>query len=157
VFTIRPYRPEDRPEVERCFAELCDYEHVLDKFTLPGEPVAAPYMDWLLVECAQNQGAIFVAEIDDQVVGYASMYVRRDDDITVSLNEYLYVNDFIVNATYRGQSIGSALLARAEAYAREIGQKVLKLHVLANNDPALSVYRRFGLQPYVLSMLKELD
>jgi hypothetical protein len=49
------------------------------------------------------------------------------------------------------------LLAQAETYAREIGQKMLQLHVLTNNDNALSVYGRFGLQPYVTTMLKALD
>jgi ribosomal protein S18 acetylase RimI-like enzyme len=157
MFTIRPYRPEDRPQVEHCFAELTNYEHALDKFTVPGEPVAAPYMNWLLEECAQNQGAIFVAEADGRIAGFVSIYVEHSKDITVSLNEYLHISDLVVLAEYRGQGIGSTLLARAEAYAREIGQKVLKLHVLANNEDALSVYHRFGLQPHLLSMLKELD
>lgn len=157
MFTIRSYRTEDREQVECRFAELSDYEHVLDKFTLPGASVAAPHMDWLLAECAQNQGAIFVAEENGIIVGFLSTYVEHDLDITVSLSEYLHISDLIVAAQYRGQGIGSALLAQAEVYAREIGQKVLKLNVLANNEDALSVYRHFGLQPYLLSMLKELD
>ena len=157
MFTIRAYRPEDRPQVERRFAELSDYEHILDKFTVPGDAVAAPHMDWLLAECAQNQGVIFVAEADGVIAGFVSTYVEHDPDITVNLSEYLHIGDLIVAEAYRGQGIGSALLAEAEGYAREIGQKVIKLNVLANNDNELSIYQRFGLQPYLLTMLKEVD
>jgi ribosomal protein S18 acetylase RimI-like enzyme len=157
MFTIRPYRTEDRERVERRFAQLSDYEHTLDKFTNPGESVAAPHMDWLLAECAQNQGAIFVAETEGVIVGFVSTYVEHEQDISVNLSEYLHICDLIVTAEHRGRGIGSALLAQAEAYAREIGQKVIKLNVLANNEDALSVYRRFGLKAHMLTMLKELD
>lgn len=157
MFAIRPYRPEDRQQVERHFAEMLNYERVLDKHTVPGEPVAAPYMDWLLVECARKQGMIYVADKAGEVIGFVSVYVEHEPDITTAFNEYLYICDFVVSAAHRGQGIGSALLAQAEAYAREVGQKKLQLHVLTNNDNALSVYRRFGLKPYVMTMLKELD
>jgi ribosomal protein S18 acetylase RimI-like enzyme len=157
MFTIRPYQSEDRQQVERCIAEMLNYERVLDKHSVQGEPVAAPYMDWLLAECAQKQGAIFVAEVQSNLVGFVSLYVEYEYDITTDFNQYVYISDFIVSAEHRGAGIGSALLAEAEAYARQIGQKMLKLDVLANNDNALSVYQRFGLKPYVMSMLKELD
>lgn len=157
MFTIRPYQPEDRQQVESRFAEMLNYERVLDKHTVQGESVAADYMDWLLAECAQKQGMIYVAEAQGNVVGFVTLYVVHEFDITTAFNEYVYISDFGVSATHRGQGIGSALLAQAEAYAREIGQKMLKLDVLTNNDNALSVYRRFGLQPYVMSMLKELE
>ena len=157
MYRIRPYRPEDRQQVELRFAEMLNYERGLDKHTVQGEPVATPYMEWLLAECAQKQGMIFVAEAASEVVGFVSLYVEHEPDITTDFNDYVYISDFSVSAVHRGRGIGSALLAQAETYAREIGQKMLKLDVLTNNDIALSVYRRFGLHPYVMSMLKELD
>jgi GNAT superfamily N-acetyltransferase len=136
---------------------MLNYERMLDKFTLPGESVASRYMDWLLAECEQKQGAVFVAETEGILVGLLSLYVEQEPDITASLNEYLYVSDFVVTSEYRGQGIGGILLAQADAYAREVGQKTMLLHVLAENDGAMSVYRHFGLQPHVLTMIKELE
>lgn len=50
-----------------------------------------------------------------------------------------------VRADWRGQGVGSALLARAIAWARAGGVITrIELHVYARNAPAIALYRKFG-------------
>ena len=51
---------------------------------------------------------------------------------------------------HRGQGVGQALLAAAEAHARERGCCKLTLEVLTGNAVALRSYERFGFAPYAL-------
>jgi len=60
------------------------------------------------------------------------------------------VHDIVVHQTVRGRGIGQALLAWAEARARQLGCCKLTLEVLSNNARAMASYRAFGFAPYVL-------
>jgi ribosomal protein S18 acetylase RimI-like enzyme len=50
----------------------------------------------------------------------------------------------MVAATARRRGIGWALLAEAEAWARDVGVRKLELHVFPHNMPAIRLYERFG-------------
>ena len=50
----------------------------------------------------------------------------------------------------------SALLQRAEAYARERGMTVLRINVLAKNEVAGQLYRTLGFSDYRIQLLKRL-
>jgi RimJ/RimL family protein N-acetyltransferase len=48
------------------------------------------------------------------------------------------------------------LLAEAERLTREAGLKRLMIGALAANEPACRIYERFGFEPYVSLLVKEL-
>ena len=56
----------------------------------------------------------------------------------------LNVHDLAVVPEYRGRKIGEALLAAAEAHARESGFCKLTLETQAANTRARALYKRFG-------------
>lgn len=69
---------------------------------------------------------------------------------TFAAKPLLNIHDIVVRAGQRGQGIGQALIAWAEARARELGCCKLTLEVLSNNQRALGCYAAAGFAPYVL-------
>lgn len=58
-----------------------------------------------------------------------------------------HIKDIAVHPDYRGRGVGSTLLERALVRLAGEGTRTVKLEVRASNDPAQSLYRRFGFEP----------
>lgn len=58
-----------------------------------------------------------------------------------------HIKDIAVHPDYRGRGVGSMLLERALVRLAGEGTQTAKLEVRASNDPAQSLYRRFGFDP----------
>ena len=78
---------------------------------------------------------------DEQDAGYtqASWPVAASDD------EVAVIHLLAVSPTVRGLHIGAALVNAAARIARERGKRAIRLDVVANNDPAVNLYRSCGL------------
>ena len=157
TYTIRLYQPVDRPQVEACLFELQEFEQRFDKFTLPARETIAMYMTELLELCERHNGRIYVAEHEGIVVGMVSAYLKHEDDVLTSLNDYVYVSDIVLLPDHRGQRLGSTLLELIEAYAREVGYALMVIGALAPNDAALRTYRKFGFRDREVTLVKELN
>ncbi len=59
----------------------------------------------------------------------------------------LLMDGLAVDAAYRGQGIGTALLEAVCAYAREHGYTSVRLDVVDTNPRARALYERFGFAP----------
>jgi len=57
------------------------------------------------------------------------------------------VNNIAVDPTWQGRSLGSAILLDLVRVALERGARHLTLEVRVGNDPAIALYRRFGMAP----------
>lgn len=62
-----------------------------------------------------------------------------------------------VAADRRGQGIGAALMADAEARARAAGARLMQLTTHKSRDRAHAFYRRLGYEPSHLGMKRRLD
>lgn len=62
-----------------------------------------------------------------------------------------------VDPQHRRRGIGTALMHRAEAWARERGDRQIGLQVFASNQAALSLYSNLGFQVQSLWMVKLLE
>jgi GNAT superfamily N-acetyltransferase len=84
----------------------------------------------------------FVAEIEGQVVGYASAQIKRQEgaaDIGI-------VSYNAVDPDYRGRGIGTALMRRVESYLKGEGVRVLAVWTLEADEPARRMYERMGFE-----------
>jgi ribosomal protein S18 acetylase RimI-like enzyme len=126
-------------------------------------------------QLAKDRGGAFVAELDSRLVGvvytepplptwreglaYAGMAlgelglwgsIRALPGALLldypSTPGDLYISELTVAEAARGRRIGQALLDAAARQGREQGKRRLTLHVAANNDPAIRLYRRYGFQ-----------
>ena len=86
----------------------------------------------------ENENVIFLAESKDEVIGFLSVEVHRED------RDYLYLDDFSVSTNCRGNGIGNALLKEAEKYGKSLSIPACLLHVEKSNERAFKFYERNG-------------
>jgi len=88
-----------------------------------------------------------LAWLDGNAVGLIDCFAGFS---TFAARPLLNVHDIVVHRDVRGRGVGQALLAWAEARARELGCCKLTLEVLSNNTRAMRSYEQAGFAPYVL-------
>jgi GNAT superfamily N-acetyltransferase len=124
---------------------LDEYARTPEGGGMPLDPGAIEHLPDLLA--ARSHYAGWLAFVGDHAVGLVNCF---EGVSTFRARPLLNIHDIVVSADWRGRGIGRALLAAAEAGARERGCCKLTLEVLEGNGRAESVYRTFGFRPYEL-------
>jgi len=93
--------------------------------------------DALLYECENKLAHFHAAVIDGQVVGYFGLHIVIDEG---------YITNIAVRESYRGQGIAKSMMSKMLELASQHKLCSLTLEVRASNQPAISLYRRFGFQ-----------
>lgn len=135
-FQTRPAQVEDLDELYALVCELAAFEGKdLDSLPATKENLAkygfgkTPYFH---VEFAENENGI---------VGYALYsYVYSGHQGT----PFLYVDDLYVKPSERGKGIGTGLLKRLAANAKEVGCCRMEWHAFDWNDQAITFYENLG-------------
>ena len=154
---VRPYRDTDADVVRSLIAELQDTLRGLDTRLPRGEEMADAYLTYTFEHCRTHDGRILLAEVRGAVVGFATVLSRLPFESPDSpAGHFAYLMDLGVRATFRGQGIGSALMAAAEDVARSAGALEFRTLVLHGNR-AVNLYRRCGMTDYSLTLRKRLD
>ena len=113
-----------------------------------GEGLSEEVKSRLCRDLAQRSDAVsFIAWEGAQPLGLINCIEGYS---TFKAQPLMNIHDIAVLPAYRGRGVGQALLAAAEAHARERGCCKLTLEVLTGNRVALRSYQRFGFAPYVL-------
>ncbi|WP_162909211.1 GNAT family N-acetyltransferase [Aggregatilinea lenta] len=93
-----------------------------------------------LRETRSGESVYLVAIDGDRVVGHVFLRLYGNpSDPNAPVIEDLYIH-----AGFRGRGIGTALLVRCEAIAREGGYPAIQLSVGVQNEGAQRLYTRFG-------------
>lgn len=154
--SIREYQPHDLPAVEQCLAELQDFSKLICPSIADGT-IAPRYLQHLLTRCAKTNGKLFVAVSNGRVAGMVCVLAKvRSDAVDEEPNEYAHVTDLVILTNHRNHGLGRALLDRAEKYARDQGATLLRIHVLAQNEAARSLYLSFGFEERWVGLQKRL-
>ena len=98
---------------------------------------------WLLSHC-DHRTPVFVAQLDDRVVGYAYLTAYRGRGALMGVAEVSYYVDF----GFLRQGIGSMLLAYAMEKARELEYHTLLAILLESNKGSIALLRRFGFSEW---------
>lgn len=104
------------------------------------ESFATPWSpDAFYTELTKNLFAhYFVLEQDEQVVGYAGMWVLLDE---------AHVTNIALREAFRGRGLGERLLREMMAVAWQRGAKRMTLEVRVSNERAQRLYRKLGFEP----------
>jgi ribosomal protein S18 acetylase RimI-like enzyme len=152
---IREFRSEDISQIEDCYIELQDYLRLLEPDMHEGTFIVKKYLEYMFSECEATNGKVFVAELEDKIVGFVSIWAKVESDaVDEKTTEYAFISDIVVLPGYRGKGIGSTLMAKAEGYAVSQGAKTIRLAVLAKNDTARSLYNNYGFKDHLIIMRK---
>lgn len=97
---------------------------------------------------ADSTRPIFVAESEDNVLGYAFCMLQCPMTNSV-LNpiKTLYIDDLCVDENCRGEKIGTKLFQRVKMFAREKGCYNITLNVWSFNESAMKFYESLGMKP----------
>src|SRR3990167_11119176 len=93
---IREYREKDKAELLECIAELQDFEREITARKKPGEEVAEEYLELILSYHNERSGNLFISEFDGKVVGFASVWINEDSELTEYSEKYVYFSDLFV-------------------------------------------------------------
>jgi ribosomal protein S18 acetylase RimI-like enzyme len=148
--TIRQSRNSDQDALLQLIIELQDYERAIDDRLLEGRTMAKAYFRALELRCCEQKGAILVAQVGEQVAGFAAVQAQvPSTDLDEPPGTYALVSDLAVLKAHRGRGIGRALLEAAEVLARQHGAADVRIGALAGNTAAESLYRALGYRPYL--------
>jgi ribosomal protein S18 acetylase RimI-like enzyme len=111
----------------------------------PLDPIAKARLCDLLASRAHYAG--WLAFDDTAPVGLINCF---EGVSTFRARPLLNIHDIVVSEHWRRRGIGRALLAAAEAHAREQDCCKLTLEVLEGNAGAAATYRASGFRPYEL-------
>lgn len=81
----------------------------------------------------------FVAEDEDEIVGYSRMHLYR-------WNNSAFITTVLVDAEHRRKGIGTRLLKATEDFARESKARILMVDTPPDNAPALQLYFKNGFE-----------
>jgi GNAT superfamily N-acetyltransferase len=127
--------------------ELQDFERAIDPRMPTGAGIVDEYVPDMMERCKQCDGRILVAEIDGEVVGFATILSKvTSKDLDDGGLEYGLISDIVVAKTFRNRGVGRKLLEAAEAFARERNVKWLRIGVLAANQTADRLYESMGFE-----------
>lgn len=95
------------------------------------------------IESAKKGGYIYLlAEVNDNLVG----------KVKISRNggrmDHVGVLSISVDKGSRVNGIGKKLMEAALAEAKKLDWKIVKLAVMANNEPAIKLYEKFGFKQF---------
>jgi len=101
-------------------------------------------------------GALVARETDgDSLVGFV-LFGPETGGYEQDRDRGVVENIYVVPRR-RGEGIGSALLAEAEAALADAGAGVVALETMADNEAARRFYRRHGYEPHRIELERESD
>lgn len=140
-------------------AVLALVPRLVGSFTPPPwrEPGAMTETDLAVIADAlrsvSEEPAVYVAEMGGAVAGF--IHLRSLEDY-YRRRRHAHVADIVVAPEREGQGVATALLAKAEEWARAQGYDWLTLGVFEQNARAESLYRKLGYGRDVIRLLKPL-
>ena len=144
--------------IQMCFIELQEFERSLDPRLPSGADIVDDYIPHMLNRCMECNGNIFVAELNEEVAGFATVFTKvKSEDIEDGDTEYGLVSDLVVANKFRRQGIGRKLLEAAESYARSNEVRWLRIGVLAENHSADGLYDSMGFKRLYIEREKKLS
>jgi GNAT superfamily N-acetyltransferase len=133
---LRTAIQEDCPRLLELINELALYEKAPQEVTVTLEE---------FIEAGFGKRPVwkaFVALDQSLIVGFALFYTRY----STWKGRRLYLEDFIITESYRGQGIGKLLFDKVILEAKENHYNGMSWQVLDWNEPALNFYSKYNAQ-----------
>lgn len=136
MITIRRAVPADAADIARLNLAFNDLRTTVE--TIAAQLAAGPLFETL-----------YVAEIDGQVVGLASLRLLPQ---ALDPIPYAELSELFVDDAYRGRGVGRALVRHVEAEARAAGAQQIVLLTAWRNTNAHAFYHTLGYRLYTVTM-----
>ena len=147
---IRPARVEDAVAIARVHVQAWQETYVglvpqslLDEHTIKRRELL--WRELLSRQETLVDGAVFVAELGDDLVGFGSCCGQRDETL-FALGFVGEISTLYLLQRAQGRGIGRALFLRMKSWLATLGASALSLWVLEGNWGARQFYERLGGQ-----------
>jgi diamine N-acetyltransferase len=118
---------------------------------------AARGQDYYLGLVADENVALFVAEVEEKLVGFVHAIIRDAPAILIFVpRRYAIVDSIVVKSGYQNNGIGRILMDKMQEWAIAKGATSIELNVYEFNTSAISFYESLGYQTFSRKMSKEL-
>lgn len=129
--SIIPYNPRYQPDFKRL-----NLEWISQYFTV--EPHDLEQLEQPETYVLSNNGQIFLAKLDDQIVGCVAMVNMGTTGFELA--------KMAVSPTMQGRGVGKRLCVAAIDYARQLSVKTVWLESNRVLTPALAMYKSVGFR-----------
>lgn len=146
------------------YSALCDLFDEVDAlhrdnlphlFQKPRGPVREHDYYWGLI--ADENVGLFVAEVDEMLVGFVQAVIRGAPEIPVLVpRRYAVVDSIGVKSEFRNRGIGRMLMDTVHEWAIARGVTSVELNVYEFNKAAIAFYRSLGYETLSRKMSRAL-
>jgi len=154
--TIRPAEARDLPALGRLGAELVRLHHGHDpaRFLAPRPGTAEGYGEFLVSQIRDPGAAVWVAERDGEVAGYA--FGRLEPMSWMELRGPAgFLHDVVVAETARGAGLGGRLVEAVVRSLEEKGAPRVILWTAEKNEAAQRLFARLQFRRTMVEMTRE--
>jgi ribosomal protein S18 acetylase RimI-like enzyme len=154
---IRQATRADGEALGRLGGLLMDVHYHFDRrrFLPPGDDPAPEYRRFLLSQLNDPDVVIFVAVVDEAIVGYC--YAGIEPLSWKELRDTAgFIHDLALDPAARRQGAGRALLNEAIGWLRQRGMSRVMLWTSTANDPARRLFEGVGFRPTMTEMTLEI-
>ena len=160
--TIREFKNIDIEQIKDLLVELQKYVIEIDKYNLNiiSTEYRDKYFDYMIEDCLSQQGKIFVAEEDNQIIGFIAGFVEAYDErdkLDYSCPRKGIIPELIVSKKSRSKGTGNLLLNKMEDYFKSINCKFIQIDVFAYNEIAKNFYYKNSYEDRMITVFKKLN
>lgn len=137
---------DDLEEILALNRKLFLYERQFDKTYDINWTNSQTGRDYFLSRIKGNSAIVLVTEVKGQIIGYIVMHLSTLP--FRSVNPIAEIENMFVKERYRRKGIGTQLVKKSIILARETGAKRFRVGALANNNSAISFYRKLGFTDF---------
>jgi ribosomal protein S18 acetylase RimI-like enzyme len=154
---IRRATRDDLRHIGRLGALLVAAHHEFDarRFLAPTSRTKDAYASFLGAQLDSPDAAIFVAEENAGVIGYAYVAVESYDYMALR-GPAGVLHDLIVDPERRDRGVGRGLLEAALAYLQSRGLSQVVLSAAERNEAAQRLFASLGFRRTMIEMTREL-
>ena len=159
-FLVRPFEAGDRPGVLDLLAQLAAWEARFEADRSGDPHAAAMHLDDMVNAAEQARGAVLVAATTDgaRPIALATVLFRVDEPfIHETFRKYVFICDLFVAESWRRRGVGGALFLEIQHLARKRGIRRVGVGALARNLDADAAYTSWGLRPYAVEYVMDLE
>ena len=147
---IRKANMNDLIHIQNLNNSLFDLEYNNYDSTLKlGWPFEKEGEEYLIDRIKNN--LVFVAEIDEKIVGYLAGSVL--EEMSYTIEAFAELDNMCVDTNYRGYGIGSKLIDEFKNYCKNLGVENIKVTAYAQNKQAINFYMKNGFQDYYTTLI----
>jgi len=112
-----------------------------------------PNKEFIASIITDEESDIFVAEINDIIVGFVSVFERTTPEFNFKVkHKYCYIMDIIITETYRRKGLATKLITSSKEWAAERALEYIELTVLSNNS-AINFYKKEQFEETAQTMI----